>query len=237
MARVCSLANSASSPNGFVRLFRSFVRSNHRLLICAPGKHCCADAGATGWHRCVSDDDDADRRSSAVVAEAQDCRRRRRRHRLSASLRDFASQSQAEQCVARVARALGHRQCKNHRFRFEVSACADSLDVQLCVFVARNSPLRRRCCSRTMTERVALAHRIGVGRPAYMAPEILSLQPHSVQSDIYAFAMTLYVLVAHEEPYANLSSHWDIVQAITSNVRPPIVEKYCSRQRPPPPPA
>jgi serine/threonine protein kinase len=30
--------------------------------------------------------------------------------------------------------------------------------------------------SRTMTERVAMAHRIGVGRPAYMAPEILSLQ-------------------------------------------------------------
>lgn len=80
-------------------------------------------------------------------------------------------------------------------------------------------------CSRTMTERVALAHRIGVGRPAYMAPEILSLQPHSVQSDIYSFGMTLYVLVAHEEPYANLSSHWDIVQAITSNVRPPIAEK------------
>jgi len=31
-----------------------------------------------------------------------------------------------------------------------------------------------------------------------MAPEILSLQPYSVNSDVYSFAMVLYVLIAEQ---------------------------------------
>jgi len=86
--------------------------------------------------------------------------------------------------------------------------------------------------SRTMTERVALAHRIGVGRPAYMAPEILSLQPYSVNSDVYSFAMVLYVLIAEQEPFAELSSHWDVVQAITAGQRPPVQDAAADAKAP-----
>ena len=35
----------------------------------------------------------------------------------------------------------------------------------------------------------------------------------------------LYVMVAEDEPFVELSSHWDIVQAIMSGIRPPIADK------------
>jgi hypothetical protein len=43
---------------------------------------------------------------------------------------------------------------------------------------------------------------------------------------VYCFGMTLYVLIAEEEPFATLiGNHWEMVTAICKGDRPPVVAK------------
>ncbi len=77
---------------------------------------------------------------------------------------------------------------------------------------------------RSLADRVAMAHRVGIGRPIYTAPEILCLQPYSTSSDVYSFAMFLVFLLLGAEPFASTVSHWEVVEAIVSGKRPELDE-------------
>jgi serine/threonine protein kinase len=77
---------------------------------------------------------------------------------------------------------------------------------------------------RSLADRVAMAHRVGIGRPVYTAPEILCLQPYSTSSDVYSLAMFLVFLFLGVEPFEAIVSHWEVVEAIVSGKRPEIDE-------------
>jgi serine/threonine protein kinase len=78
---------------------------------------------------------------------------------------------------------------------------------------------------RSLADRVAMAHRVGIGRPVYTAPEILCLQPYSVSSDVYSLAMCLVFLFSAAEPFERIVSHWEVVEAIVSGKRPDLDEQ------------
>jgi serine/threonine protein kinase len=88
------------------------------------------------------------------------------------------------------------------------------------VFASVNAKVTDFGSCRSLTDRVAMAHRVGIGRPVYTAPEILCLQPYSTSSDVYSFGMLATFLLSEEEPFADISSHWEVVEAIVAGTRP-----------------
>ena len=63
-----------------------------------------------------------------------------------------------------------------------------------------------------------------VGTPVYMAPEVLDGQPASVQSDIYAVGVLLYLLVSGQYPVEG-SNLLDLIDAHKAGRRRPLLER------------
>jgi serine/threonine protein kinase len=90
------------------------------------------------------------------------------------------------------------------------------------VFAAVNAKVTDFGSCRSLTDRVAMAHRVGIGRPVYTAPEILCLQPYSTSSDVYSFGGLVMFLLTEVEPFSEIASHWEVVEAIVAGTRPRI---------------
>ena len=67
------------------------------------------------------------------------------------------------------------------------------------------------------------------GTPAYLAPECWHGQPISIQSDLYAFGISLFELFAEQKPYS-LARGAGVYQSSEENSRTAIIEKMSIEQ-------
>lgn len=68
-----------------------------------------------------------------------------------------------------------------------------------------------------------------VGTPRYLAPELLTgakLTPYSYKSDMYAYAILLYVLYTMDEPYPDTDDNFEICKRVRSG-KIPVIPSTC----------
>jgi serine/threonine protein kinase len=87
----------------------------------------------------------------------------------------------------------------------------------------------------TVKEPYTLAqHSVGIGTPIYMAPEILvgrKTTGYNVQVDIYALAITLWEMLAEEQPFAAVKRMWDLPNLVVSGARPLLNDEWLPEVR------
>eukprot|EP00727_Mastigamoeba_balamuthi_P013534 m51a1_g8803 putative protein serine threonine (1991) ;mRNA; f:264859-274335 len=64
--------------------------------------------------------------------------------------------------------------------------------------------------------------RMGVGTPAYVAPEVLEGHPYSVKVDVYGFALVLWELETHRRPYDDFVSCFAVTKFVCEGQRLPL---------------
>jgi serine/threonine protein kinase len=76
----------------------------------------------------------------------------------------------------------------------------------------------------TVKEPYTLAqHSVGIGTPIYMAPELLvgrKSAGYNVQVDIYALAISLWEILAEQQPFGAVKRMWDLPNLVVSGARP-----------------
>ncbi|KAH3758711.1 Serine/threonine-protein kinase [Pelomyxa schiedti] len=60
---------------------------------------------------------------------------------------------------------------------------------------------------------------LGIGTPAYMAPEILSIKPYNFKVDVFSFGMCLWEMWMRDELWSGVR-FWDIPRQIEQGIRP-----------------
>eukprot|EP00727_Mastigamoeba_balamuthi_P010210 m51a1_g5811 putative protein kinase domain containing protein (981) ;mRNA; r:146240-149867 len=77
-------------------------------------------------------------------------------------------------------------------------------------------------CSRTVKDINELfRYTIGVGTPAYLAPELLEGHEYSAAVDVYAFGVTMWSIAAQADPWAE-AVVWDIPALVAAGRRPTV---------------
>lgn len=70
-------------------------------------------------------------------------------------------------------------------------------------------------------EQALLQHTKSVGTPVYASPEVLYGGLFTPKSDSYSFGLTLWFVETSEEPFEDVHSHFELIEAVVKNKRKP----------------
>jgi serine/threonine protein kinase len=70
-------------------------------------------------------------------------------------------------------------------------------------------------------EQALLQHTKSVGTPVYAAPEVLYGGLFTPKSDSYSFGLTLWFVETGEEPFDDIRSHFELIEAVVKSKRKP----------------
>jgi TPR repeat protein len=70
-----------------------------------------------------------------------------------------------------------------------------------------------------------------VGTPIYSAPEILTDDMYTKKSDVYSYGLVIYRVVSRERPFRAITRRADLVEAVSSGVRPALADGLPERYR------
>jgi serine/threonine protein kinase len=60
-----------------------------------------------------------------------------------------------------------------------------------------------------------------IGTPMWMAPEVLDNKPYNEAADVYSYAIVLWELLTGEEPFSDIESYGELVDAVYVLPPPP----------------